>query len=65
MAEHFDSVKGALPQSNGLDQNHTATRQQHATSGTFALRRTLYFQRNNTGGMRPENGDINVVLHAM
>lgn len=65
MTEHFDSVKGATPKSNRLDRDPAEIRQQYATSGSFALRRTLYFQRNNTGGMRPETADINVALHAM
>ena len=46
MTEHFDSAIGVFRKSNDLDSDPSDPLQRCASSGNFALRRALYFQRN-------------------
>lgn len=46
MTEHLDSAIDVSRKSSPLDPTPSDPLQHCATSGTFALRRALYFQRN-------------------
>lgn len=65
MAGNFDSAKVIFPNPNALDADLAETLKQYASTGNFALRRILYFQRKNTDGGLPEKPDANVATHML
>jgi hypothetical protein len=65
MAGNSDSAKVTLPNPNGLSADLAETLKQYASTGSFALRRILYFQRKNTDGGLPEKPDANVASQVL
>jgi hypothetical protein len=49
MSEYFDSASEVSRKAIELDSDVGTPHQQHASAGTFELRRALYFQRNVLG----------------
>ncbi len=65
MAGNFDSAKVILPNPNGPDADLAETLKQYASTGSFALRRILYFQRKTADGGLPEKPEANTVTHVL